>query len=865
MANCYDRAMAFALLDIVSLDNHYQFQIRSNSGSKGGASSTIGGSQVIEYYSASEPKVAQRTELQIFNENVQYQSTAGSEDNDNMEELDMLLDVISKTESVDHIVDLFKEFDEDGSGGLDCEELQSLLEMLNIDIEIDKVKGLISAIDIEGKGTIDLDESINFITHIRHNASARIDAIKMRKRFCVSAGPKERLIPWKEGKIVMALGYQFGCPVDYSAFSLTQVMQVLSAAEMSSNAQIMIKNALEGARLHLPEAQYMLDGLSQISDNVVEALEYLLPGMMTIIEAQQLLKIGIKTEFKLLRELKRNLGSTLNLLLGYYTGYYRLDLLKEKDSKCFFMLLQRSASLSHIRREYRSRYDISQNGNWSCFRNTNWFAKPSPRKLNELISIETFYPLPSRGIIEFDFCDWDKPNIHLDRPINDSKVISLLTVCRFIKTEKSLKRASDRLSELKMATKMMIKESGYRYWKVDAARAVAVAEYLHEMYTSRSRGFEKRYSSLRKAMKKEKIGEKKEKGKEEETEGDASDGEENESDGETEAETEGGGEEENEGDGDGGDNMGDGTELLMEDANNSLDIASADVGDDNGSTGAGGESKPSTASSAHDGGLDSKQPKLASVMSLAMAGMTKIKEKEKDKTALAAASSESSRGSGPPTVSAGVKKAANNLMKSKEKDNSDNDGSHAPVMKLGAAMAEMVLTQPQSSSLRRQQREFDALLASKRASNENKCLIITEYIESSLLGRRLYCRQLALIVEFFKIGKAQKSNMGTYRVELVINAFHRILDLNNFELVLMVLTAREHAAVIARLGWLAVFNPCKPEGYYELDLTRWEERHLFKMLIQLSFTEKVGCKQNLAYFAVQVCFKFVINILCCSY
>ena len=45
----------------------------------------------------------------------------------------------------------------------------------------------------------------------------------------------------------------------------------------------------------------------------------------------------------------------------------------------------------------------------------------------------------------------------------------------------------------------------------------------------------------------------------------------------------------------------------------------------------------------------------------------------------------------------------------------------------------------------------------------------------------------------------------------------------------MVLTAKEHAAVLARLGWLAIFNPCKPEGYYELDLTRWEERQVLLM------------------------------------
>jgi hypothetical protein len=681
------------------------------------------------------------------------------------------------------------------------------------------------------------------LLQIRHNAIARIDAIKTKKRFCM-AGSNTRLVPWKEGKLVMSVAFQFGCPPDHSAFSTTQVMQVLSAASLSSNAQLMIKNSLEGAKLHLPEAQYMLDGLNQISDNVVGALAYILPGMMTVIEAQQLLKIGIKTEFKLLRELKRVLGATFNPMLGYFTGYYRLDLLKENDRRCFFMLLQRSASLYQLR-EKKQLWDISQNGDCSCFRNTNFFQKPT-RKLGEKISIETFYPLPARGIVEFDFCDWDKPNIHLDRPINDSKVIGILSVCRLVKSEKQLQRAHDRLQEMRVAAKMMIRESGYRYWKMDAGRAIAVADYLHEMYTHRARGFEKRYSSLRKSKKKEKIGEKKDPkdaGKDDE---EGSDGSGGESDGETEGEAEGGEKDE---EGEGGateaesDALADTDNMMGIDSELGASLDTMDAGSvDSGS--AGDAERPSS-----QAGSPGKKTRLANVVMAVNlvkgksspvpasehSGEPRTESRvESRPESRAGTSASSAPGSADPASSRGGGKKPQTAGKSKDKDED-----------AGKSLSEIAMAAASSSSsvtLRRQMREFDALLASKRATNENKCLIIMEYIESSLLGRRLYCRQLALIMEFFKIGRTQKSNLGSYRVELVINAFHRILDLNNFELVLMVLTAREHAAVIARLGWLAIFNPCKPEGYYELDLTRWEERHLFKMLIQLSFAEKSQCK-----------------------
>lgn len=65
-----------------------------------------------------------------------------------------------------------------------------------------------------------------------------------------------------------------------------------------------------------------------------------------------------------------------------------------------------------------------------------------------------------------------------------------------------------------------------------------------------------------------------------------------------------------------------------------------------------------------------------------------------------------------------------------------------------------------------------------------------------------------------------------YRVELVVVLFGHILDLHNFAIIMKVLTAEEQAGVIARVGWLNLFNPCRAEGAYRLDLARWEERQV---------------------------------------
>jgi hypothetical protein len=52
-----------------------------------------------------------------------------------------------------------------------------------------------------------------------------------------------------------------------------------------------------------------------------------------------------------------------------------------------------------------------------------------------------------------------------------------------------------------------------------------------------------------------------------------------------------------------------------------------------------------------------------------------------------------------------------------------------------------------------------------------------------------------------------------------------------------VLSPFEIACLICRLGYLNLYNPCKPEGSYELDLSRREERILAKILCSLAVQE----------------------------
>ena len=174
------------------------------------------------------------------------------------------------------------------------------------------------------------------------------------------------------------------------------------------------------------------------------------------------------------------------------------------------------------------------------------------------------------------------------------------------------------------------------------------------------------------------------------------------------------------------------------------------------------------------------------------------------------------------------------------------------VQKIATAFRSLIFkTRAESSSKSWGKRLHE--VAESNGSEEYKAAALLEYFEVELTSLWLYCVHLSIILELYSSmgGLARRSAMGSYRVELVIMLFDRILDLHNFELVLMVLNAEEQAAIYARIGILNVFNPCKPEGGYSFDLYRWEERQTTKILIHLSVVEpgencKLYCNLSLS-------------------
>ena len=130
-------------------------------------------------------------------------------------------------------------------------------------------------------------------------------------------------------------------------------------------------------------------------------------------------------------------------------------------------------------------------------------------------------------------------------------------------------------------------------------------------------------------------------------------------------------------------------------------------------------------------------------------------------------------------------------------------------------------------------------LRSDNISVGNKANRLIQVTEDTLNLQWLYCRHVALLLMLFLDYGLYKStnSFGTYRVDMLVSLFGRIIDVHNFDHIRAILSPYELACTYCRLGWLNLYNPCKPEGGFELDLSRREERIVAKTLCHLSVVE----------------------------
>jgi hypothetical protein len=128
----------------------------------------------------------------------------------------------------------------------------------------------------------------------------------------------------------------------------------------------------------------------------------------------------------------------------------------------------------------------------------------------------------------------------------------------------------------------------------------------------------------------------------------------------------------------------------------------------------------------------------------------------------------------------------------------------------------------------------------KQKNNDHNitCWRIVNLIFEVFKHSWLRCRHLGVLMTHFFQGHIKRTKyFGSYRVELVVLLFHRLTDVQNFDVISKHLMASELACLYCRLGYLKLFNPLKPEGVHFLNIGNREERIITKMMGTLSVQE----------------------------
>ena len=99
----------------------------------------------------------------------------------------------------------------------------------------------------------------------------------------------------------------------------------------------------------------------------IKVLMRLLPRMASPADARQLIAQTTFNEIKDKLLIKEALDPFYRPIIGMVNGYYDLDLSEELDQQCFLRLKEIHEETSLKRKRVLG--DVSQHGNWSCFRN----------------------------------------------------------------------------------------------------------------------------------------------------------------------------------------------------------------------------------------------------------------------------------------------------------------------------------------------------------------------------------------------------------------------------------------------------------------------------------------------------------------
>ena len=797
--------------------------------------------------------------------------------------LENLCKLEKSSHDIKYLKKLFHEYDFNKSNTLEHFELKVLLKDLGMPVVDSQIENAMAFIDIDKSGSIELPEFVYFMQQFAADVSDRIKDLTEVKVMCERAShdgkcdsdydsPREdlvqRFIPPKNGFLQIELVDTYCKKASFNIITEADCDNIIDISCKIGQTTEMIGYALSCAKLRFNEALKLFDVMFHDTGNKADVLFIVLPCMIDAMEARVLVSRVTNEDPVEIEFIRKKLGNALRPIYGLPCGYYNMDLSRAKDRICLAKLFEFCIT-SSLPRKIRSESfgmdslgDTSQIRNWSSFRN-EFFR-------GELFKIlpDSFNPIPREGLLEFDFVSHLQPPIGT-HTISDSKIAKILINASLLTldTEKETRQKMNFDREL---LNKCLGANGKTIFSCSTCVAADIGLAQALFYEN----IPNRNSSLQQSIKREeiKVDYKSKKrsmhlhkklvsmacmesfmrkgsvvGLPEIRKPTAELPVLKESFevkfknfinrplGENEQ------------------------KLLESNINSSIDekisrqpddistICSMSITRTEVPVRRHNKSASTPQKSLNDGrsalfperkskkksrkGETVQLPSIVVIKNnervvLPALSVPKVVDGEEDEgnpidEFLGKPSQNTNKQNGKYATRAGIMSSCKDLH-----DKSSLEAEYSEHEKR---------VEKQTINRRRIRQLIESMGVSKEAKASRLLTMLTDYAGIYWLK----CRHVASLVENFTIGTRDKAEyFGTYRVDLVVSLFSKIVDVHNFDVIFRELEPYEQGCLYCRLGWLNLFNPTRPERSYELNMALWEERMVAKALLTLAIIEE---------------------------
>jgi Ran GTPase-activating protein (RanGAP) involved in mRNA processing and transport len=453
----YERAIAFAIMDLAA--NHSTYVIDS-----------------CEYENPSGGIARQAVELN------QIVIKGGARYLDDIQKAALigwqrLRDAAS---DVDRGKEMFIDADADGSGLVDQQELREMLTSLGMDVTDASIEDIMLQYDYDNIGQIQLPEFLQYLKSQFKEATSRISDLVDVRVMAASSAPEEKYVPPRQGKLYISVLDGFLKKDTYSKVNAQDHVYARQVA--SGDTSTMLNYAIHNTKLRLSEAMALFQVMYSEGGHRLKTLANLVVRVDNPIDAKKMIiKVtrGSKVELGLLRSI---MNYTIRPILGFFNGYYMLDLSKEMDRICLSRLLEHNEGCAVTRQRKASISpklgDTSQKQNWSCFRNEMMNGQPFS------VAISKFQPMPQRGKLSFDFSSTWRPAV-IDK--SDMIVSSDMKICKVLVKlgmlpPGELDSVAHLMHHRRVEMTQYLSGKGKSYYENDRERAMAIGNAQDAFY-----------------------------------------------------------------------------------------------------------------------------------------------------------------------------------------------------------------------------------------------------------------------------------------------------------------------------------------------------------------------------------------------